>query len=512
MEERPPIWPLTTEERCCLQDLDVPYFDLPSDRTTLVAADGEEIEGLFEASGYQAVTGRIEDLSLADLGLQLVSLSRELESDGAAGTEPGPASWLEREARAVGHAIAERSAKLAGTDGMAGLDWLKPERFVDRPLSLNLYDGAAGVALFLAELAAVTEADEFRRLALRAVEPTEAWLEKGPTVAWIAPQGIGLCFGLGGLIHAWVEMASLLQEPRWVELALSAAVGIDAEAIGADRDFDLAGGAAGAIRGLLRLYDETRSEEVLRRAQACASHLLSHRRSTDEPGCAAWRSRDGRYLTGIAHGASGIASALLELYEVLANERYLATAREALRFERRSRAADGSIWWSEEPRQGQRRRSAGAAWCSGAAGIGLARIGAPEELKDPEVEKDLEGALAMLRASPRALTDSFCCGHGGGIELLLEAGLERGDAALLREGHARAAEMVGRKRRRGSFKLTAEVGERNAFDPTMFRGIAGIGHLLLRLKDPGRLEPLTTVSRRRRRARRAGARALAGGV
>ena len=48
--------------------------------------------------------------------------------------------------------------------------------------------------------------------------------------------------------------------------------------IAADKQLDVIGGSAGAILGLLRLYRDSRSDDVLRRAIKCGEHLIGQSR------------------------------------------------------------------------------------------------------------------------------------------------------------------------------------------------------------------------------------------
>jgi lantibiotic modifying enzyme len=53
---------------------------------------------------------------------------------------------------------------------------------------------------------------------------------------------------------------------------------VAADLIAADKHLDVLGGSAGAILALLRLYNVSRSDDVLRCATKCGEHLLAQAR------------------------------------------------------------------------------------------------------------------------------------------------------------------------------------------------------------------------------------------
>jgi len=194
---------------------------------------------------------------------------------------------------------------------------------------------------------------------------------------------------------------------------------------------------------------------------------------------------------GFAHGASGIAWALLELHAVTGTERYLETAQEALVYERSGFNAQEGNWpdLRETPVDGEPREPGWMmAWCHGAPGIGLARLRAQRLLDDPACREE---ALAAIRSTTQAAEQaldspysnySLCHGLGSYGELLLLAADELGDA--------RPRELAERIGRHGIDAFERERipwpgGTTGGGDaPGLLLGNAGIGHFLLRLADP----------------------------
>jgi lantibiotic modifying enzyme len=119
----------------------------------------------------------------------------------------------------------------------------------------------------------------------------------------------------------------------------------------------------------------------------------------------------------------------------------------------------------------------GEAWCNGAPGIGLARLGMLDVLDTPPMRADIAAAIHATKTIPRSETDHLCCGNLGRIEFLHTAGLRLSRADLVTEAQDRLSEIVVGARQRNSYGY----GRMPAFIPGLFQGAAGIGYELLRI-------------------------------
>ena len=175
----------------------------------------------------------------------------------------------------------------AGLDGTVA--WIVPQvvtpggGFGISPTGIALYNGVAGIGLFLAAAAVVLD-DRRCRAAAMATARSLPDPDSAPT------GDIGGMMGRGSVVWALTVMGTLLEEPRLIVDAASWGRGITDEAIDADRTFDLAGGSAGAILALLRLHDTTGDSWPVRSAERCAAHLLAHRTGHPRHGRAQARS------------------------------------------------------------------------------------------------------------------------------------------------------------------------------------------------------------------------------
>jgi lantibiotic modifying enzyme len=127
--------------------------------------------------------------------------------------------------------------------------------------------------------------------------------------------------------------------------------------------------------------------------------------------------------------------------------------------------------------------SYGQSWCHGAPGIGLARLGGLAVLDTPQVRRDLATAMQTTLSIGLSTLDTLCCGNFGRIELLIAASQHLQQPQLLEVARQWASTLVRRARQRGGFQVFLQLS-RQAHNPGLFQGTAGIGYQLLRVALP----------------------------
>jgi lantibiotic modifying enzyme len=130
-----------------------------------------------------------------------------------------------------------------------------------------------------------------------------------------------------------------------------------------------------------------------------------------------------------------------------------------------------------------------AGWCHGAHGIGLARLGGLPVLDTPQVRNDIQVALQTTLTWGLSSLDNLCCGNSGCIELLVAASGRLGQPHLLEVARQWASVLVHRATQRGGFHVL-DLLPRQAFNPGLFLGHAGVGYQLLRVAFPERIPSL----------------------
>ncbi len=495
-----PPWEVYLAELDALERLDIPFFNFISDANSL-RADGRAVaSGFFSEIGQVYLERRIRGLSEEDLVVQTNFIhatmyarfanttSRAVNpvSTSEAALDARPLARAELIAAAVSIAEQVRAASIHGADGSTTWFSLQFNSMGQRlnllPMDDNLYDGRIGVALFLAALEHVAGETGFRDLALSAMLPLRRSLQDliPPVTRWTT---LGGAMGLGGQLYALIRVADWLRDDELLQLARRVADWFIPRRIARDEALDVIGGAAGGILGLLALSAASNNGDALNAAVLCGDHLLE-KRAVSDSGHRAWATSWARRpLTGFGHGAAGIAYALLRLSQATGELRFRAAAEEAIAYETSVYSIENRNWPDFRDWPAQEGTQFMLAWCAGATGIGLARLGGLSVLDSPSIRKDIAIAIQTTLASPPSEVDHLCCGNLGRIDFLLEASLRVERPDLLDEARRRAAEIVRRAVHAGRFCLHAQApGVTDS--PSFFQGTAGIGYALMRLAEP----------------------------
>jgi lantibiotic modifying enzyme len=199
---------------------------------------------------------------------------------------------------------------------------------------------------------------------------------------------------------------------------------------------------------------------------------------------AAWRLPEQAFpLAGFSHGACGIALALARLGDRTGDARYLATAEEALAYERSLYDHSERNWPDLRQTTPGARPKFLTTWCHGAPGIALGRVELPNVTLLPEVLAETSLALETTAAVGIDAVDHLCCGGLGRADILLEAGMRLASPGLVSASRRLVSTVTARADSEKAFRLFPDI-ERTVFNPGMFKGMAGIGYALLRQVRP----------------------------
>jgi len=503
---KPSNWSIFHAELSALEQSDIPYFATNSNSTALdIGSDRPAIDDYFTAPSFTQVIERLQRWDESDLPEQINLIRASFSAKAARSPEtfsplfrtteysakPLTQAQLLSAASAIADQIANHAIQQSDKSVYwIGLDYIaQAERFQLQPLSMSLYNGSCGIALFLAALDATRGTHQFCDLTLGALQHLRKIMQMSDakSKSRLAQKiGIGGITGLGSMIYSLVKISLFLkgkvaeeQRTALLQDALNMAQMFTPELIAGDRYFDIMGGAAGAILGLLALYRATADSTVLEKAICCGQHLLTHRTQFQESP-PAWKNFADRPLTGFSHGAAGIAYALLRLNAVAPDSAYLSAAREGIEYEHQAFVPTAANW--ADFRSSQEVSNPMVSWCNGAAGIGLGRLGGLSQFASERIDDEI--AIALQTTQNYGLdVDHLCCGNFGRIELLLVAAQTLSQPELLELAKQQAAWIVDRAEQRGSYVLTLNSAE-SMFNPSFFTGVAGIGYELLRLAFP----------------------------
>ncbi|HEX8391774.1 MAG TPA: lanthionine synthetase LanC family protein [Longimicrobium sp.] len=386
-------------------------------------------------------------------------------------------------------------------------------RAVPAPASGAIYEGTAGIAVFLAELYAARGGEEVMRAALGGIRTALNG------AAELADNSFGFHSGRPGIAWAAMRVGELTGHAELfteAEEVLRPLAGNESQDLG----LDVIAGGGGALPALLQLARRVDRDLVMGIAVRLGEHLNeTASRDADGWSWATMRNSSVRNLNGYAHGAAGIGHGLLELYAATGDGRFRYAAEQAFLYERRFYSEDENNWpdlrhgelgeYQFEGRMEELRtllRGGGtlarhqgkymSAWCHGAPGIGLSRLRAWQLLRDPVY---LDEARAAMRNVERSLASevstnySLCHGRGGNAETLLVGARVLGEPELL--APAREAARAGIARHGGPDGTPWPCGTMGAVsDPGLLLGEAGIGMFLLRLARPEVPTPLLVTA------------------
>lgn len=459
------LWPLLRQEVAALSRLDIPRFTASASDTSLVLAAVGSVADSVARTPLAQCMDNFANFSVEDVDVQC-GLIRSVLSELPAPTvrrSGHPASFS-----AMAVLIGERLATSAIPLPDESLTWAVP--VYNSALSLyqhdllgdDLFGGRSGVSLFFAALASVTAQNRWRALSL-ATLPTRPHCND-----------LGAATGVGSLLYTYTLISRLLNEPALIDTAAQIALSVSTQRIDAEQNQSLGSGVAGAILGLLSLHAVHPNGDLLAKAVHCGEHLLKHRVAAGEG--YTWRTSAGFLPGGMSTGTSGIAFALLKLYAVVGDKRWLAAAQGALAYERSLSASFARRWPDAQDSNPAFNRG----WSHGAAGVGLARLATLPILGGQDVRDEILAAVDAVTHEDMSSLHDYAVGTLGEVELLFEAGLRLNRRDFLDAAYHCSSHVLAHVEKVGSFYLSPEL-PRELFHPSFFLGEAGIGYALLRL-------------------------------
>ncbi|RBM20485.1 type 2 lanthipeptide synthetase LanM family protein [Streptomyces sp. PT12] len=448
---------------------DIPIFFHRPSGTEVRTSEGQRLPGLLAEPSLAAVRRKIAAMGEVDRHGQEWIISATLATGrqgagpphrGAAAALPqAPAVAPEPErflAAACGIADEIVGRAIHGPDraNWLGLELVNDLHWTVLPMGAGLGQGYCGVALFLAQLGALTGASRYTDLAAKALTALPgliASLAAEPELGRAV--GPGAFHGLGGICWATARLATLLGDDA--RGALPSAV--DALALAATAP-DAPRGVTAGLAGALAAAGAVHAEHGLPSAAELAADLAARlARSAAEP----QRAAAG---PGFAHGDAGVGWALARH----APDRAAGAAGSALLGTALADAAAADA--ADEPATG---------WCEGAAGVLLAAADGGTAQR-PNAQEHVGTLTGLLTRRPPRADLSPCHGELGTLEAL---------AALATAGHEpaaagytrRAAAVLGSLGRHGHRCGTPG----HLPSPGLLTGLSGIGYSLLRLGFPG---------------------------
>ena len=488
-------WPLLRAERDAITALNIPFF-LYSAADRNIYSFSDASSPLEATPGAEAARDRIArfDLDAARTQIETIRLSAMAHVYGsphASGPKPGtPAfyapSMTVDALRALSDGITHEIMNMA-IETPESASWIGFESVGDAeavrliPLGYDLYGGTAGIGVYLAAHAKVFADPKTRAVATKIFAEIKFRLAQPDAAAYVRAKGIGAGVGIGSLIYALTTASTFLDDPSLMDAARRGAELINPDSVAADRELDVMAGSAGAILALLRLHTATQDPAILDRASLCARHLQQKlEQQTD--GRKLWRRRHRYPLTGMSHGASGYAYALGRLSSASGDPDLEYIVEDCLGYESGTFSEEHGNWPDLRGGTPEPARYSSCQWCHGAGGIGLSRVGLAKDRasRTKGITPAIDAAVSHVRATWPLRIDTLCCGNVGNVEFMREAGKLLNRPDLTDAASGMFSHLVERA---NAHKTFGWAGGTTAYNPTLFRGLAGVGYSALRWVD-----------------------------
>lgn len=503
---------LITAEREDMWRGDIPVFTTYPNSCDLYTSQGTQIKNFFSCSGYDSVREQIQSLSEEDMERQLwlikSSLLTLIMGDEKLQTPPyrilirtkeaGQSEFLEESEK-----VAERLLTLALRDQDSvtwmGISLVEDKHWTLQGLSLDLYNGISGIALFLGYLGYITKENKYTELA-RVItnnisKSLMQWREEQKEE--FKPWPIGGFGEISGALYTLTHLCALWDDG---DLWIQAEQLVDdlASMIKYDKEYDIVTGSAGCIAVLLGYHQLTGSQQALEAAVVAGDHLISCSKLTQTKVGVGWPSKmSNQPLTGFSHGVAGIAWALMWLASATSNSLYESAAESALEYERSMYDPEKLNWPDlrnslglEETSDDMLAPDYMMMWCHGAPGIALARVSTPGFLRDSAMIDEANVAVTSTLKLGFGLSHSLCHGDLGNAEILYEVGLALNDKVLTSKSIRMASGVIDSVHKDGWLCGTPLHVE----TPGLMTGLAGIGFGFLRFAFPERIPCILKMS------------------
>jgi hypothetical protein len=366
----------------------------------------------------------------------------------------------------------------------------------------DLYNGNAGIVWFFTELYKVHPAPQYLETITGAVNHLMAEA--------LQPQHSSYSFYTGklGLVYLLLQVHTITNDKSYLQKAVQLTV--DCPSLTSLRQeprviFDLLSGIAGAALVLAHLYAVSNDKTVYGILQEYTVFLLENTRLAKKGFF--WDQSENQILpiAGFSHGAGGIGYVLFQLGHYFKNDTLIWCGKQAYSyenslynhemnnwpdyrqgisddkgFERAIAAYDNNRNYFLEPKEM-------TAWCHGAPGIGLCRIGTAGFHADAVFHADIDRAIAKTVSDMQQfgfdtqrefLNYGLCHGFGGNALLLYEADQYKGQSQYedLRFEIAMAA--MAQKKQKGYYRSGYSMLKDKEAEGLLL-GTAGIGCFLL---------------------------------
>lgn len=469
-----------------LMRMDIPYFELEGKSRSLYDGDGGEYPNYLPMPPYEAWRKKRGQLGRDDLVRQSalirlsVALLQKKQLKRLSETHILPVEERQTLLKMYIHRIRDWLCQTAVITE-SGISWtgphfLKNERWRIVPLGSSLYDGTAGIAVFLT--AYVKEYPEQRTKKLQKMLCSQLFRYTDRLVegATNGDGTIGVWEGDGSLAAAYLLLYRITEEKAYLTYARKHFLYIEKHC----REsvfMDYLNGAAGAIVLAEELYQIT-GEDYYKEIALQLEKKLWENATPMESGVG-WHCGGGRPLAGLAHGSSGMLMAYASLLKLKFCQEYIGKVQCIIDYEDSLYSEQQGNWLDYRSQEKPRMMNA---WCHGAPGILLARLKLAEVMADDlRIRSDIQRAAKALFTQEAGAHICLCHGIAGNLMIMARF---LGSEYVKRERDAVQEQYLTRFDALFSeLLLHMEVYEKKlayeACNPALMNGITGVGAAML---------------------------------
>ena len=326
----------------------------------------------------------------------------------------------------------------------------------------SLIDGTSGIALALSCISGLADTNVLAHTAIAAFQQTFASMAT-------MPQSIGgICYAVA---LATPHLATYqLCHTLWQQLPQ-----INMETSDTLQSADWPHGLASMVIGYLALHRIEPQRGWQQHAIIAGERLLQLRQRNTQNA----RTWAGAVLSNGGFGTSGIALALIRLYEYSHDYRFLRAVYEIVQLQDNHYSADHGGW----PDTRTQPWSYPLSWCHGSIAPGMVRLALQQHERTGQIDTSLLGLLDGIDSIGLHENDGLCCGTTGSIDLLLSVDRELHQPYYGDRANYWVAQMIQRAHDRGGYVTAAEYPGIYQ-QPTLFQGTAGIAYQIARCAYP----------------------------
>lgn len=477
--------------------MDIPYFTVMANETILRNGRGECIENYFSHTSIERACLKVMELSDGDLEKQVMFINISLDDVDKTNERNAKIKHITPMNSVLTYeSVCEEAVKKIADSIIRKAVWGKNEKDISwidvlplgdddnfswdiRPISVYLYEGLSGIAIFFAAINKVFQCAKYEEVLNAVAESlfqyTDSLLEDEQD---LKEEDSGIFNGEAGLVYTYCLLYKITNRKIYLEYAVRH-VDILAAAIQSDNKFDLVYGNSGAVIALVEMYEITKDKTYLILAQQAGDTLVV---SQDHNG--GWIGNPKMSaLAGMSHGTSGIIYALTRLWKYTQNEYTLNAIKNGLEFERTLFDQTYKNWKDERHFKGEKisdKNIYTVAWCHGAPGILLGRLGMLS-IYDNECKtiiiQDIRNAIETVYGNGISNNNCLCHGSIGNTEIIQEYCKKFDNKKLELDVKKIRKEIVAGIAQDESLGVTSLYGY---YSLGFMNGMSGIGYSLLR--------------------------------